>query len=216
MNSVRLKLLYAASFLSLTMLSMPEAEALTNILNGSTVTAPPQANDAMNFDAPAPGGTFVIEPGVTFTGAITTTNPGVPTGTLVLNSASTLIGAVTDTSNPLLNLNLTGNATITGATTSQNFNLGQNKLTNNGALNLPSGVVFNTRVVTNALFGNINIGAANDAITGPSVLIHVDASGVVALTPGAPLFVVSAGAGDSAVPVNVTSNSPLYSFIGNN
>ncbi len=216
MKDIHLKLLSAASLFSLTVMTMPDAEALTNIANGQTVTAPPQTNDVMNFQPPAPGGTFIIESGTTFTGALTTTNPGIPTGTLVLNTASQLNGAVGNLSNPLLQVNLNGNATIVGATSAATFNLGQNTLTNTGALNLPSGIILNTRVVTNALFGNIAIGGATDSIAGPSITVNVDASGVIALTPGAPLFVISAGAGTSALPVTVTSNNVLYSFIGNN
>jgi len=201
---------YALSFLSFTIMTVAEA---ANIANGSTVTAPPQANQAMNFTAPSPGGTFVIETGTTFVGALTT-DGGAAIGTLVLDSGSTYNGAV---GNPaILNINLNGNATIIGATGAQNFNLGQYTLTNTGALNLPSGIVLNTKVVTNALFGNISIGGATDSIAGASVTVNVDASGVVALTPGAPLFVVSAGAGTNALPVIVTSNNALYSFTGLN
>jgi len=210
MSKKYLNLLCTVSFLSL---AMTKAEAVTNITNGATITAPPQANDVMNFLAPAPGGTFIIEPGVTFVGAIT--NAGAGIGTLVLNSGSQLNGAVTTGVSPLLQLTVNGNATIIGATTAQNISLGQNTLTNNGALNLPSGVVINSRVVSNALFGHISVTGA-DSIAGPSVTVNVDASGVIALTPGALLFVVSSQGTTSGLPVNVTSNSPLYSFIGNN
>ncbi len=212
MRNIRLNLLYAISFLSLTTLTIPNAEA-ANIPNGATVTAPPQTDEAMNFLAPAPGGTFIIQSGITFTGAITNAAAGV--GTLVLNSASQLNGAVGTGVSPLLQITLNGNATIIGATSAQTFNLGQNTLTNQGALNLPSGIVLNTRVVSNALFGNISVTGA-DSIAGASVTVNVDASGVVALTPGAPLFVISAQGTTSGLPVNVTSNNVLYSFIGNN
>lgn len=208
MRSVCLNLLCVLSFLSLKVI----AEA-ANIGNGATVTAPPQTNEAMNFTAPSPGGTFVIEAGVTFVGALTT-DGGAAIGTLVLNSGSTYNGAV---GNPaILNINLNGNATIIGATGAQNFSLGEFTLTNTGALNLPSGIVINTKVITNALFGNINIGGATNSIAGASVTVNVDASGVIALTPGAPLFVVAAGAGTNALPVIVTSNNILYSFTGLN
>lgn len=212
MRNICLKLLYAVSFLSFAVMATPEAEALTNIPNNTTVTAPPQADDAMNFSSGPPGGTFVIDSGVTFTGAITSTG-GAVWGTLVLNQGSQLNGAV---GNPaILQVTLDGNATIIGATGAQNFNLGQNTLTNTGALNLPSGVVINTRVVSNALFGQINASGA-DSISGASVQVNVDASGVIALTPGQPLFVISAAGTTSGLPVNVTSNNVLYSFIGNN
>jgi hypothetical protein len=145
-------LLNTISFLSLAMLSMAKLEA-ANINNGQTITAPPQASQAMNFLAPAPGGTFVIETGTTFVGALT--NGGAGIGTLVLNSGSLLTGAVGTGVSPLLQITVNGNATIQGATSAQNFSLGQNTLTNTGALNLPSGIVINTRVISNALFGNI-------------------------------------------------------------
>jgi uncharacterized protein with beta-barrel porin domain len=199
------------------MLTTSKVEAVTNINNGQTITAPPQTTDQMNFLTPSPGGTFLIEPGVTFT----TTGPGITNaaasiGTLVLNSNSVEIGAVGQATGALFAITLNGNASIQGATSASTFNLGQNTLSVTGALNLPSGIVINSRVVTNALFGNVGIGAATDSIAGASVTVNVDASGVVALTPGAPLFIVAAGAGTSGLPVNVTSNNVLYSFIGSN
>lgn len=212
MRSIRLKLFYAVSLLSLSLLTIPGAYT-ANIGNGTTVTAPPQANQAMNFTAPAPGGTFIIEPGVTFVGALTS-DGGAAIGTLVLNSASVYQGAVGDPA--ILNVNLNGNANIIGATGSQNFSLGQFTLTNTGALNLPSGIVINTKVISNSLFGNIAIGGATDSIAGASITVNVDASGVIALTPNTPLFVVSAGTGTNGLPVTVTSNSILYSFTGLN
>jgi hypothetical protein len=180
---------YAASLLAVTMMTTAKVEAVTNIPNGATVTAPPQANDTMNFQAPAPGGTFVIQSGTTFVGALT--NAAADIGTLVLNNGSQLNGAVATGVSPLLQVNLTGNATINGAISAQNFNLGQNTLTAIGALNLPSGLVINTKVISNALFGHIADTGA-DSIAGASVTVNVDASGVIALTPGVPLFVVSA------------------------
>lgn len=212
MRNTRLNLLCVVSLLSLAIMTIPDAEAVTNIPNGATVTAPPQGNDVMNFLAPAPGGTFVIQSGTTFVGALTNAAAGI--GTLVLNSGSQLNGAVATGVSPLLQVTLNGDATINGAISAQTFNLGQNTLTAIGALNLPSGLVINTRVVTDALFGHIADTGA-DSIAGPSVTVNVDASGVIALT-GAPLFVVSAQGTTSGLPVNVTSNNVLYSFIGQN
>ncbi len=133
----------------------------------------------------------------------------------MLNNASQLNGAVATGVSPLLNVNLSGNATIIGATSAQNFNLGQNTLTNQGALNLPSGIVLNTKVISDALFGNIAASGA-DSIAGASVQVNVDASGVIALTPGQPIFIISAAGTTSGLPVIVTSNNVLYSFSGNN
>lgn len=212
MKTKKLNLFCAVSFLLLSLMSMSNIEA-ANIPNGATITAPPQTDEAMLFQAPAPGGTFVIQSGTTFVGALT--NAGAGIGTLVLNSGSQLNGAVGTGVSPILQMTLNGSATINGAISAQTFNLGQNTLNQIGALNLPSGIVFNTKVVSNALFGNINaIGA--DSIAGASVMVNVDASGVIALTPGAPLFVVSAQGTTTGLPVNVTSNNVLYSFIGNN
>jgi len=93
MKNKHLSLIYTIGLLSLATVAIQDAQADTNIANGSTVTAPPQANDAMNFQAPAPGGTFVIgPPSTTFVGTIT--NAGAGIGTLVLNSGSQLNGAV--------------------------------------------------------------------------------------------------------------------------
>ncbi len=213
MKNVRLNLLYAVSSLSLIVMMMPEVQA-ANIGNGVTVTAPPTVNQAMNFTAPAPGGTFVIEAGITFVGALTS-DGGAAIGTLVLNNASLYQGAVGDPSISTITLN--GNANIIGATGAAVFNLGQNTLTNTGALNLPSGIILNTKVVSDSIFGNIGIGGATDSIAGASIQVNVDASGA---TPGslsgAPLFIVAAGAGTNGLPVNVTSNNILYSFSGLN
>jgi len=209
MRKALFPLVCAASFLML----LPDGEA-ANIPDGTTLVVPPDPGASV-FTTPAPlgGGTLVINAGGLMTGALTTSG-GALIGHLVLNSGSQLNGAV---GNPgILDITLNGNALIQGATGAQTFNLGQNTLSIVGALNLQSGAIINTRVVTNALFGNVNIGAATDSIAGASVTVNVDASGVVALTPGAPLFVVNAGAGTSGLPVNVTSNNVLYSFIGNN
>jgi hypothetical protein len=174
MRNASLKLLYSVSCLSLAMLTTSKVEAVTNINNGQTVTAPPQANDQINFLAPAPGGTFIIQSPTTFVGALT--NAGAGIGTLVLNSGTQLNGAVGTGVSPLFQITLNGNATIIGATSAQNFNLVQNTLTNTGALNLPSGSILNTKVISNALFGNIGIGAATDSIAGPSITVNVDAN----------------------------------------
>ena len=134
----------------------------------------------------------------------------------MLNNGSTLIGQVGATVSPILQISLNGNAAIQGKYQQKLLILGRIHCCPIGALSLPTGLVFNTRVVSNALFGHIADPTGDDEIYGPSVTVNVDASGVIALTPGAPLFVVSAESGTSTKPVNVTSNSILYSFIGNN
>jgi hypothetical protein len=91
MKTIKLNIIYVISLLSLMLMAISDIYA-ANIADGVTVTAPPQADELMNFTAPAPGGTFVIESGVTFTGALTNAAAGI--GTLVLNSGSQLNGAV--------------------------------------------------------------------------------------------------------------------------
>src|SRR4029077_19205152 len=113
-------------------------------------------------------------------------------------------------------ITLNANGSITGQTSASTFNLGQFTLSQDGALALNSGsLTLNTRVVSNALFGNIAVIGAN-TFSGPSVTVNVDASGVIALTPGAPLFIVSAQGTTTGVPVIVTSNNVLYTFTGLN
>lgn len=154
MRKIPLSLLYAVGLLSVTMLTSPNAEA-ANI--PPSITVPPPAAQAMNFTAPESGATLTILANSTFSGAIT--NGGANVGTLILNSGSQLNGAVATGISPLLQVTLNGSATIIGATSATTFNLGQNILTNTGALNLPSGLTLNTRVVSDAVFGRINASA---------------------------------------------------------
>ncbi len=208
MSKQNFNLLSVVCFLSL--MGIPDAEAANM---PPSATAPPTPDQAMNFTSPEVGATFTILTPTTFTGAIT--NAGAGIGTLILNAGTQLNGAVGTGVSPLKQVTLNGDATIVGATSAITFNLGQNTLTNTGALNLPTGLVLNTRVVSNALFGHIAASGA-DGIAGPTVTVNVDASGVVSLTPGAPLFIISAAGTTSGLPVNVTSNSVLYSFTGLN
>ncbi len=147
MRSKHLNLLCTVNLLTFMLVTVSNIDA-ANINNGQTITAPPQTDEAMTFVSPAPGGTFSIGAGYTFTGALTTTI-STPGKTLVLDSGSVLNGAVGDLTNPLLQLNLTGDATIVGATSVLNYSLGQNTLNLTGAVNSPSGLVINTRVVSN-------------------------------------------------------------------
>ncbi|HUD01974.1 MAG TPA: autotransporter outer membrane beta-barrel domain-containing protein [Rhabdochlamydiaceae bacterium] len=78
------------------------------------------------------------------------------------------------------------------------------------------GLVINTTVISDATYGNITAGGNNDNISASTVTVNVNASGVTSLTPGLPIFIVSAGSGSSGATVNVTSNNSLYSFIGSN
>lgn len=194
----------------------------TIIFNGvvSAATFTVTGNGTMRFNNTANGaltfntdGNLIVGAGATFNGAVN--NLAANTGTLTLGSASTLIGAVGSAVGALKQVNvLDGNATITGALSATNFSLLTNTLTLNGALALPVNSVINTTVVSDTLFGNIFGGAGDDQISAASVTVNVDATG--AILTGAPLFVVTAGSGTSAVPIIVTDNSVRYSFIGNN
>ncbi len=212
MKPIKLHLICAIGFLSFMLVAISDLYALTNIPNATTLTAPPQADDAINFQAPAPGGIFIIESSTTFTGAIT--NDAASIGNLVLNSGSQLNGAVATGISPLLTITLNDNATIIGATSAETFNLGQYTLTNTGALNLPSNLVINTKIISNSLFGHIAASGAN-SLAG-NVAVNVDASGIISLTTGAPLFIISADGTTSGRIIDVTSNNILYSFTGSN
>jgi len=193
------------------MLPTSKVEANTTVNPGQTLTAPPNTGPVL-FTGTPPGGTLILETGSNISGAITNNTSG--TGALVLNTGSMQTGSVGASAGPLFSVTLDGNATIDGTLAAQTINLGLNTLTNIGALSLPSGIVLNTALVSNALFGNIAVTGA-DSIAGPFVTVNVDASGVIALTPGAPIPIISAQGPIGVMPVTVTSNSALYSFIGN-
>lgn len=168
------------------------------------------ANAALTFQS---DGSLFVGAGAIFNGAVN--NLAANTGTLTLNNASILNGAVGSAVGALKQLNVVGgNATINGALSATNFALGTNTLSLTGALALPVNTILNTTVISDTLFGNVNAAGENDNITAPSVTVNVDAA--QAFLTGAPLFVVRAGAGSSAVPILVNSNSMRYSFVGNN
>ena len=176
-------------------------------------------NGTMQFDSDATGaltfqadGNLVVGAGTTFTGAVA--NLLANTGTLTLNSGSHLIGAV-GAGSALKQVNVVGgDATITGALSATNFSLDRYTLTGVGALALPVNSVLNTTVISDSIFGNINIGAGDSQIAG-DVTVNVDASQILSLT-GAPLYIVSAGSGTFGRTVTVTSNNIRWSFEGFN
>lgn len=185
--------------------------ATFNVTGNGTALFNNTANAALTFNT---DGNLIIGGGAIFNGAVN--NLAANNGTLTLNSGSTLNGAVGSAVGALKQVNVVGgNATINGALSATNFSLGTNTLHLTGALALPVNTVINTTAISDTLFGNIFAAGENDNITAPVVTVNVDATGAL-LTPGTPLFVVSAGAGTSAVPITVTSNSIRYSFIGNN
>jgi uncharacterized protein with beta-barrel porin domain len=212
MRNKHLNVFSALSFLSLTTMTDTQAADL-DIANGQTVTvSSPATYTQVLFQGAS--GTLIINSGIQLIAPINNSTSGV--GALVLNSGSSTIGTIGAAAGPILSVTLNGNANFDGSLSAYTFNLGQNTYNGTaGALNLPSGIVINTKVVSNALFGHIAAVGA-DSIAGASVQVNVDASGVIALTPGAPLFVVSANGTTSGLPVNVTSNNVLYSFSGNN
>lgn len=179
-----------------------------NITGNGTMQFNNTGNGAIQFDT---DGFLVLGSGALFTGALN--NLAANTGTLTLNSASTLTGAV-GFGSAFKQVNVVGgNATIVGSLSATNFSLGTNTLQNTGAMTLPVNATINTTVISNALFGRIN--TQNDSVDAPIVTINVDATQAL-ITPGQPLFVVSATAGDSGRTVLVTSNSVRYTFVGLN
>lgn len=209
MKKKHIHLFSVVKVLLLTIMTIPDAEAATNIPPDVTVSG----NDSNQYNFTTPNGLLTIGPSGNLTMAVTNNAAG--DGIIVFNGGQ-IAGQIGTPTSPVQAITLNANGTITGQTSSSTFNLGQNTLTQNGALALNSGsLTLNTKVITNALFGNIAVTGAN-TFSGPSVTVNVDASGVVALTPGAPLFIVGAQGTTTAVPVIVTSNNVLYSFTGLN
>ncbi len=210
MRNIHINLLYAVTFLSLTVMAMPEAEA---------VDIPPNVAvsgvDTNQYNFTTPNGTLTINSSGLLTMAVTNNAAG--DGLIVFNGGQ-IMGQIGTPTSPVQAITLNADATITGQTSSLTFNLGQNTLTQGGALALnasPLTLTLNTKVISNALFGHIAVTGAN-TFNGPSVTVNVDASGVIALTPNAPLLIVGAQGTTDAVPVIVTSNNVLYSFTGLN
>lgn len=181
------------------------------------------AASTMIFNANASGalrnnnfnGTAILGPGVTFTGAATNTTANV--GVLTLNSASTYIGAIGDAVNYMNQINLNGNADITGAIASQNIVLGANTLTQVGPVTFPANGQITVNVLSDTAFGNLRApGSAMNFTSGLQVNMLVGNSVVLS---GVPLQIVtgmSGTFGPGSAPIFVTSNNPRFSFIGLN
>lgn len=119
--------------------------------------------------------------------------------------------------NPLLSIELgLEDVVFNGDVSSQNFKLGSHILTINGNLTLPTGATLYTKVLSDDVFGNINLNDfAVDTINASSVAINVDASDALDLTNGQIFNIVFAQTGTSGVPITVTGNNVRYAFTTN-
>lgn len=189
----------------------PVITSTTNIGSGTMQFNNSAVASPLTFTA---DGTLIISGDQIFTGAVDA--GAANTGTLTLGSASQLNGGVGGTA-ALNQVNvLQGSAGISGTLQATNFSLNTNTLSLVGALTLPVNAAINTTINSNAVFGKVNAGTHNDSIAAPVVTVNASVPAGALLTPGAPIFVVSAGAGSSGVPVLVTSNNPRYTFTGLN
>lgn len=160
-------------------------------------------------------GTAVLAPGVTYTGAATSTAAN--TGILTLNSGSQYIGAVGTPTFFLRQINVNANAGITGAIASQNIILGANTLTQVGSVTFPANAAITVRALSDSVYGRINApGSAINFTTGLQVNMLVDNTVILS---GVPLQVVTGTSGTfgpSSAPITTTSNNARFSFIGLN
>lgn len=160
-------------------------------------------------------GTAVLAPGITFTGAATTTSPN--QGVLTLNSGSQYTGAIGDATFFINQINLNANAAITGAIASQNIVLGPNTLTQTGAVTFPAGAAITVRALSDGAYGNINApGSAINFTTGLQVNMLVDDTVILS---GVPLQVVTGTSGTfgpGSAPITTTSNNVRFTFTGLN
>jgi len=187
--------------------------ATFNVTGNGTMQFNADAHGALQFDT---DGFLIVGGGTIFTGAVT--NLAFNTGTVTLGSASLLTGAGGDPTNTLKQVNvLDGNATWDGAIHVQNVSLGTNTLFHTDTLQLGTSAapaIINTTLLSDVTFGNISMLGFSDSILGGSVTVNVS-DGSAILTSGQPLFIVSAGAGSNAVPVNVTGGT-RYTYRGLN
>lgn len=145
----------------------------------------------------------------TFVSAITTLTAN--TGTLTLNSGSSVTGAIGGASG-LKQINVVGgDASVIGAVQAQQFNLGMNTLSIDGALTTNAAGTISTTLASDAVFGRI-------VVTGDSA---IDAGGVTvvptvtgALTNGTVYNIVSSPSGTDNAVVSVINNNPRYTFAG--
>jgi uncharacterized protein with beta-barrel porin domain len=145
----------------------------------------------------------------TFVSAITTLTAN--TGTLTLNGGSSVTGAIGGASG-LKQINVVGgDASVIGAVQAQQFNLGMNTLSIDGALTTNTAGTISTTLASDAVFGRI-------VVTGDSA---IDAGGVTvvptvtgALTNGTVYNIVSSPSGTDNAVVSVINNNPRYTFAG--
>lgn len=160
-------------------------------------------------------GAATIASGVTYTGAATSTAAN--TGVLNLNSASQYIGAVGDPTFFLSQINVNGNAGITGAIASQNIVLGPNTLTQVGSVTFPANASITVRALSDTVFGRINApGSAINFTTGLQVNMLVDNTVILSGTPLQVVTGTSGTFGPSSAPITVTSNNVRFTFTGLN
>lgn len=160
-------------------------------------------------------GTAIIAPNVTFRNAATNTTAN--RGILTLGSGSNYIGAVGDATNFLNQINVNGNASITGAIASQNIILGANTLSQTGAVTFPANAQITVRAVSDTVYGRINTApSAINFTTGLQVNMLVEETTVLS---GVPLQVVTGASGTfgpGSAPITTTSNNVRFTFRGEN
>jgi uncharacterized protein with beta-barrel porin domain len=171
------------------------------------------ANTQANLNYGNFNGTAVIGPGVSFTGAATSVIAD--TGILTLNNTAHYIGDIGTAISCINQINLNGNATITGATASQNIILGLNTLTQGGAVYFPNNAVIQSNVIDDIHYGAIDAtGFPITFASGLKVNVQIDNN---ATFSGAPLQLVR---GNSAAlisaPITATSDKARIAFSGMN
>jgi outer membrane autotransporter protein len=128
-----------------------------------------------------------------------------------LNGGSSVTGAIGGASG-LKQINVVGgDASVIGAVQAQQFNLGMNTLSIDGALTTNAAGTISTTLASDAVFGRI-------VVTGDSA---IDAGGVTvvptvtgALTNGTVYNIVSSPSGTDNAVVSVINNNPRYTFAG--
>ena len=140
------------------------------------------------------------------------------TGTIVFDGHSAVNGSTGIASgNPLGAIELgLEDVTFNGDVSAQTFRLRSHLLTINGNLILPVDATLYTKILTNDVFGNINLnGSTSNTINAATVNIVVDASDALALNNGQVFNVVFASMGTSGIPISISNNNVRYSFTSN-
>lgn len=144
-----------------------------------------------------------------FNSALTTDTANM--GTLTLNGGSSVIGAIGG-ANGLKQINLVGgDASVIGAVQAQQFNLGMNTLSIDGALTTNAAGTISTTLASDAVFGRIVL-TGNSAINAGGITVIPTVTG--ALTNGTVYNIVSSPSGTDNAVVSVINNNPRYTFSG--